>query len=120
MCSIDLFGLGLRGAAADTASFRAVQMVGRNPALIVALGASRSSLFIARGKAGGRDRSLALALRARLALGSEKCLGPGIVDEVDGANEATAKEEVEEQPGYVSKWRLSAHQKRNVTFEDPE
>lgn len=102
-------GLDLRSTAADTLSLRALQMRGRDPALVV-LGAGSYSRTISTDNGnllGGVDllgalgRLLgALATLAAALLLREEGGNPGVVDEVDGSSEGAEEDKVEEDAGH--------------------
>ena len=104
-------GLGLGGAAADALGLRALQMRGRDPALVVlrARGDSRAVSADNANLLGGVDllRALGRLLGALTTLAAALLLGeesgdPGVVDEVDGSNEGAEEDEVKEDAGFKS------------------
>jgi hypothetical protein len=100
--------LDLGGSTADALGLRALQVRGRDPALVV-LGARGDSRAIGTDNGdllGGVDLLGALGrllgalttLAASLLLGEEGG-DPGVVDEVDGSSEGAEEDEVEEDAG---------------------
>lgn len=104
---IDSLGLGA-GARLDATGDGAVDVVVRNPALVVVL--SRGNGDGGRLGAGERlsniDGLLGLLVgTGALGLGEES-LDPGLVDEVEGTGESSREEEVEEDTANVVSLRL--------------
>lgn len=99
------FALGSWATALDTTSFGALQVVGRDPGLVVALGTGRNggTLVIDLDRLGLLDRLLAswfLLLELR-EVGND----PDVVEGIADTNGASEQEDVQEDPGIIRKGR---------------
>ena len=104
--ALDLCLGGSGPARADALGLWALQMLRRNPALVVCLGTGRDSRTIGAnhsnllggvdflGAEGGLLRALATLATALLL--REECGNPGVVNEVDGSTENTQKHKIQE------------------------
>lgn len=124
--ALDLCLRGSTPARADALGLRALQMLHRDPALIVCLGTTSD------GRAISTDHSNLLRgvdllgtegrlLRAFTALATALLLrkegrNPGVVDEVDGSAEGTQEYEVQEDARYVSAGRPEGYDDNEVTY----